>query len=62
MRGWSSYLEWREGLHKSAARDTSLLQMLPDWLPKDVSMLLRLTIQVHFHVLCFALVLFQFLQ
>ncbi|CAK9198622.1 unnamed protein product [Sphagnum troendelagicum] len=45
MRGWSSYLEWREGLHKSAARDTSLLQMLPDWLPKDVSMLLRLTIQ-----------------
>ncbi|WZZ23449.1 hypothetical protein YC2023_006850 [Brassica napus] len=43
----SEYLNWRDSVFFSAARDTSLLQMLPCWFPKGVRRLVQLYIQVH---------------
>ncbi|XP_010431915.1 PREDICTED: uncharacterized protein LOC104716225 isoform X1 [Camelina sativa] len=41
----SEYLNWRDGVFFSTARDTSLLQMLPCWFPKAVRRLVQLYIQ-----------------
>ncbi|KAF3534393.1 hypothetical protein DY000_02036196 [Brassica cretica] len=41
----SEYLNWRDSVFFSAARDTSLLQMLPCWFPKGVRRLVQLYIQ-----------------
>ncbi|CAN8328713.1 unnamed protein product [Cochlearia groenlandica] len=41
----SEYLNWRDSIFFSAARDTSLLQMLPCWFPKAVRRLVQLYIQ-----------------
>ncbi|XP_024004647.1 uncharacterized protein LOC18029040 isoform X2 [Eutrema salsugineum] len=41
----SEYLNWRDSVFFSAARDTSLLQMLPCWFPKAVRRLVQLYIQ-----------------
>ncbi|KAJ8769555.1 hypothetical protein K2173_005158 [Erythroxylum novogranatense] len=39
------YLNWRDNIFYSAARDTSLLQMLPCWFPKTVRRLIHLYMQ-----------------
>ncbi|KAL1190297.1 hypothetical protein V5N11_016682 [Cardamine amara subsp. amara] len=41
----SEYLNWRDSVFFSTARDTSLLQMLPCWFPKAVRRLVQLYIQ-----------------
>ncbi|GLT68925.1 hypothetical protein SLA2020_411170 [Shorea laevis] len=41
----SAYLNWRDNIFFSAARDTSLLQMLPCWFPKAVRRLIQLFVQ-----------------
>ncbi|CAH8345161.1 unnamed protein product [Eruca vesicaria subsp. sativa] len=41
----SEYLNWRDSVFFSSARDTSLLQMLPCWFPKGVRRLVQLYIQ-----------------
>ncbi|BBN07122.1 spatacsin [Marchantia polymorpha subsp. ruderalis] len=43
--GLAQYLHWREGLFSSASGDTSLLQMMPRWLPQRVRRLLQLSVQ-----------------
>ncbi|KAL3688215.1 hypothetical protein R1sor_014524 [Riccia sorocarpa] len=43
--GLAQYLHWREGLFSSASGDTSLLQMMPRWLPQRVRRLLQLAVQ-----------------
>ncbi|KAL2630311.1 hypothetical protein R1flu_014997 [Riccia fluitans] len=43
--GSAQYLQWREGLFSSASGDTSLLQMMPRWLPQRVRRLLQLAVQ-----------------
>ncbi|XP_051127140.1 uncharacterized protein LOC127248696 isoform X2 [Andrographis paniculata] len=39
------YLNWREGVFFSSARDTSILQMVPCWFPKAVRRLVQLYVQ-----------------
>ncbi|GAV81705.1 hypothetical protein CFOL_v3_25159 [Cephalotus follicularis] len=41
----SDYLNWRDNIFFSSARDTSLLQMLPCWFPKAVRRLIQLYVQ-----------------
>ncbi|KAG5245302.1 Glycoside hydrolase, family 19, catalytic [Salix suchowensis] len=41
----ANYLNWRDNIFFSTARDTSLLQMLPCWFPKAVRRLIQLYIQ-----------------
>ncbi|KAM6563640.1 hypothetical protein CsatB_023638 [Cannabis sativa] len=41
----SDYLSWRDSVFFSSAKDTSLLQMLPCWLPKAVRRLVQLYVQ-----------------
>ncbi|MCO5582951.1 hypothetical protein L7F22_036854 [Adiantum nelumboides] len=43
--GLAGYLQWREQLYSSACGDTSILQMMPRWLPKGVQRLLQLSVQ-----------------
>ncbi|KAJ1264321.1 hypothetical protein BS78_09G254700 [Paspalum vaginatum] len=38
----SEYLHWRYSIFSSAGRDTSLLQMLPCWVPKSIRRLIQL--------------------
>lgn len=46
MKGLSVYLEWREAIFRSAAGDTSLIEIMPRWMPKSVRRLLQLAVQV----------------
>lgn len=46
MKGLPGYLEWREAIFRSAAGDTSLIAIMPRWMPKSVHRLLQLAIQV----------------
>ena len=46
MKGLPGYLEWRESIFRSAAGDTSLMEIIPRWMPKSVHRLLQLAIQV----------------
>ncbi|KAJ0988045.1 hypothetical protein J5N97_006401 [Dioscorea zingiberensis] len=41
----SDYLNWRESIFMSTGGDTSLIQMLPCWLPKSIRRLLKLFLQ-----------------
>lgn len=43
--GLAGYLQWREQIFSSACGDTSILQMMPRWLPKGVQRLLQLSVQ-----------------
>ncbi|KAG0619567.1 hypothetical protein M758_4G148600 [Ceratodon purpureus] len=45
MKGLPGYLEWRETIFRSAAGDTSLMEIMPRWMPKSVHRLLQLAIQ-----------------
>jgi hypothetical protein len=46
LKGLPGYLEWRESIFRSAAGDTSLMEIMPRWMPKSVHRLLQLAIQV----------------
>ncbi|KAH7442054.1 hypothetical protein KP509_03G068400 [Ceratopteris richardii] len=39
------YLQWREQIYSSACGDTSILQMMPRWLPKSVQRLIQVSVQ-----------------